>query len=274
MTAAWLLLHAACCRSAVGQERLQPAAQAFRGQAVRNVLLAPVAARQPIADQIRRHLEPILKVELSFANRAADLNDDERRALVAASVQWFDEFVVDLVKNQDPNKQRLLIHRMQGAVIGGDGDVVDPRESIQPGVAKVVAATLTKEKVAEYERECAKRAKFYREAAVANLVESVDETLNLSTEQRLKITDVLIENWNKDVGPEVEFYMLSNGQLPNLAEMWIRPELNESQRKMLDNIKRNPSQEVFFGVMELGAAGEVIEDIDLDVEAPPAADDD
>jgi hypothetical protein len=43
---------------------------------------------------------------------------------------------------------------------------------------------------------------------------------------------------------------------------------------MLNTMKRLPSHEVLFGVMELGAAGEVIEDIDLDVEAPPAADDD
>ena len=170
--AAWLLLVTADCRPTNGQDRAQQVVQANRARAIRNVLLAPVGEnRQPLVDQLRRHLEPNLKVELSFINRAAELNDDERRALVSASVKWFNDFIVDFVKNEDPNEQQLLIHRMQGVVVGGVRNATDPRESVQQGLAKVAAATLPKEKVDQYESECAKRAKFYREVTVVNLVE-------------------------------------------------------------------------------------------------------
>ncbi len=157
LAALCLLLGAADLQPINGQDRFRRAAPMQRVRVRDNVLLAAPAAMnpQPMVDQIRRQLEPMLKVELSFVNRAAKLNDDERQALVAASLKWFDTFAADFVKKQDPNEQQMWLQGMRGIRIGGERSTADPRGSIENGVAQVVTTTLSKEKVAAYEIECA-----------------------------------------------------------------------------------------------------------------------
>jgi hypothetical protein len=224
--------------------------------------------QQPMLMQIRRQLEPLLKVELSFVSRAADLNLEERRALIAASVKWFDEFVADFFEQQDQEERQMWLQGMQGVFIGGGRTASNPRESIERGVAQVVTSTLSKEKAAAYERECAKRASFYRDVTVANLVERFDEKLKFSAKQRGSITDSLTENLDRAQIPEVEALMTHTDALPDAAEMWIRPELSEPQRRMLNNMNNLASGQIFFARIEAG--GEVIDDIELP--APPEAD--
>jgi hypothetical protein len=269
-----LLLWTAEVRPINGQDRIRRAVPMQRVRVRDNVLLAAPAAMnpQPMVDQIRRQLEPMLKVELSFVNRAAKLNDDERQALVAASLKWFDTFAADFVNKQDPNEQQMWLQGMRGIRIGGDRSTADPRESIERGVAQVVASTLSKEKVTTYESECAARMKFYREVAVANVVECADEQLNLSSLQRLEITKSLLENWEKDLEPQLEFFVVKADALPDAAEMWIRPALSDSQRRMLNRMNKLRTQEIFFGQIGGGPDNEVIDDIDLNVQLPVAAD--
>jgi hypothetical protein len=272
VAAVWILLGIANYRPAVAQDRLQPAAQANRARVMRNVLVAPMAFEgQAIDGQIRRQLESLLKVELSFVNRVADLNDDERRTLVIASVEWLDKFVVDFGKNMDPNQRLMLQQGVRGFAVRGRQEGDSPRQSIQHEVAKIVDDTLPEYKAAAYRSECAKRDEFYRDVAIANLIECVDERLMLSTEQRQKIANALAENWDDGLIPQVEVFVTSANALPSSVEMWIRPELSEPQRRVLDRMNKLP-QRAFFGHVELGGDGGVIDDIDLNLESPAAAD--
>ncbi len=79
----------------------------------------PAAVQNTIEQQMHKQLEPMLKTEISFAARAAELNDDERRALIIAGKKWFDSFVADFVKNQDPNQQQMLLQGGQMMWFGG-----------------------------------------------------------------------------------------------------------------------------------------------------------
>ena len=76
------------------------------------------AAQKAIQQQMRKFLEPMLKTELSFAARVTDLNQDERRKLAADGKAWFDKFLVDFLKKQDPNQQQMLLQGMQGVWFG------------------------------------------------------------------------------------------------------------------------------------------------------------
>jgi hypothetical protein len=270
--AAWLLLAIADFRFLSAQDRVRVAVPAARApiMAADNVRFAvPVAANQPIVAQIRGQIEPMLKVELSFVNRAANLNDDQRRVLVAASLKWFDEFVAEFAKSQDPNERLMWLQGMRGVMIGNAGLGPGPRESVQRGVAGVAASTLPKEKVALYESECTRRMQFYREVAVANLVVCADEQLRLSRNQRLDITDSLLENWEKGAVPQLEVFMLGTNGLPPSTEMWIRPELSVAQRRLLNGMEKIQPQ-IFLGQADFGAPGEVIDDVELP--AQPEAD--
>jgi hypothetical protein len=275
LAAACLLLCAADIQFVSAQDRIQLAVPGGRGPFVEvdAVLLADAipVEQDPLAAQIRRQLEPMLKVELSFVSRAVQLNDDERRALVAASLKWFDQFIADFAKRREPNERLMWMQGMRGVMIGGNQPASDPRDMIQRGVAEVVADTLPKESVAAYEGECARRKQFYREVAVANLVERVDEQLRLSSHQRLDITEALLDGWEKGAVPQLEIFILGADGLPASAERWIRPELSESQRRLLSRRNTLNSQEIFFGQVD-GAPDEVIDDIDLNAHLPVLAD--
>ena len=220
------------------------------------------ANQNPIQQQIRAHLEPMLKVELSFVNRAAALNDDERRALTAASVKWLDEFVVDFAKHQDRNQQQMWLQGMQGLVIVGNHAEEDPRESMQRGVSEAAAATLPKEKVAAYEKQCAVRDEFDRDVSIAKLVQQIDDKVILSREQRAKLAESLTKHWDKSWAPQLEAFLVGNNMWISFPDQWVLPELTDSQRAVIRQLNRNRGQ--MFRGMWPGMEGGVIDDIDLD----------
>jgi hypothetical protein len=222
-----------------------------------------------IERQARTRLEPMLKTELSFANRAAGLNDDERRALVVASKKWFDDFVVDFVKNLDPNQRQMWLQGMRA--IGGQVADEDPRVSIQHGVAELVAATLPEEKVVAYETEAGKRSAFFRNVIVQNLVDMIDAKVVLSPDQRQKISASLNSHWDPSWVPQLEMFALGNDMWPNVPDQWILPELTPLQRGVLSALNR-PSGQIFVGNAVFGAEIGEIDDIDLN-DVPPQTDD-
>jgi hypothetical protein len=230
-----------------------------------------VANPNGLAQQMRGQLEPMLKSELSFATRAADLNDDERRALIAASKKWLDVFVVDLAKNQNPQQQQMWMQNMRGIVIGGNqpkGD--DPRTSIQKALVDLIRAAAPPEKVAAYVEECRKRTEFEHRVAVDNLVERLDQKLILSPDQRTKIAAALLEHWDESWAPQLEIFAINMQMWPTVPDEWVVPELSESQRAALKTLTR-VSGRMMVGGMAFGMDGDVIDDINLD-EAGPLAD--
>ena len=222
-----------------------------------------------IERQARTRLEPMLKTELSFANRAAGLNDDERRALVVASKKWLDDFVVGFVKNLDPNQRQMWLQGMRA--IGGQVADEDPRVSIQHGVAELVAATLPEEKVVAYETEAGKRSAFLRNVIVQNLVDMIDAKVVLSPDQRQKITASLNNHWDSSWVPQLEMFTLGNDMWPNVPDQWILPELTPSQRGVLSALNR-PSGQIFVGNAGFGVEVGEIDDIDLN-DVPPQTED-
>jgi hypothetical protein len=266
-------------KPAKSESKPSPVMRVFPKAAVaraRNVAPAPVQIVVPgfanqnpnaLEPQIRARLEPMLRTELSFANRAAGLNDDERRALIAASKKWLDAFVVDFAKHQDPNQRQMWLQGMR--VIGGPQVGDDPRESVQHGVAEVVAATLPAEKVVAYENECGKRSAFYRQVIVDNLVALIDTKVILSPEQRQKITTSLNDHWDPSWAPQLELFAMNNDTWPNVPDQWVLPELTPSQRSVLSQLNRMSNRMIINGGAFGLEVGE-IDDISLD-DVPPQA---
>lgn len=248
--------------------------QSIQAQRFDLIQIAPqpnAAAQNALRQQIRKMLEPMLKVELSFVNRVAKPSDAERRALVAAAVKWLDQFTDEFAKKQDRNEQQMWLQGVQRVVVGGPRNTEDPRETIERGVAKLVAETLPAEKAAVYEKQAAQRAEFERDAAVANLVEQLDEKLILAPEQRQRITSSLTEHWDQKWAPQIESFALGRNYFLPVPKQWVRPELTAAQRTVFDRLN-NSSRRVIFGGLPFGGLGkEFIDDIDL-TEQPPAAD--
>jgi hypothetical protein len=226
---------------------------------------APAPNQQLLAPQLRARLEPMLKVELSFANRAAGLNDEERRSVIAASKKWLDDFVVDFGKNMDPNRRQMWMQGMH-AVGGRQGDE-DPRESIQRGVAEVLAANLPPEKVASYKAESDKRAAFHRQVTIEALVDLIDTKVNLSSDQRGKITASLSDHWDPVWAPQLEIFTINSDLWPNIPDELVSPSLTPAQRGVLNQLNRQNGV-TFIGAGGFGREVGEIDDISLEDDSP------
>jgi hypothetical protein len=239
---------------------------------------ANAAAQNAIEQQMRKLLEPMLLSELSFAARAGDLGRDERRKLHADGKAWFDKFVVDFIKKQDPNQQQMFLQGMQGVWFGNQQPTVEsPRQAIRTGVMKLAKTALSKEKQAAYEDECRKRDEFARQVAVDNQVERLDEKVKLSPDQWKKITKTLNEHWDKKRDPQLEMFAQYGSMWPGVTEGWILPELSPAQQAVLKRINAMSGQMFInggvFGQM-VGGDVQVFNDMDDDATtavARPAA---
>lgn len=214
-----------------------------------------------VEQALRGQFEPLLRVELSFANRVCKLSDDQRRKVIAKSNKWLTKFSKDHAKQGG----QLMIN---GGWLGGRHQPVDARESVQKGVAEVIGEELPKEQAELYAEECKRRAEFTQKVAIDNLVARIDKELVLSPEQREKIAASLTEHRDKSWAPQPEMFMHGMNMWPNVPDQWIRPHLTATQQLAWSRIDKH-SAHVFFGGM--GDDGQVIDDIDLEEgQAKPA----
>jgi hypothetical protein len=233
-----------------------------------------VPALNGIQQQMRRFLEPMLKTELSFAIRAADLNDAERVQLITDGKTWFDGFLTDYLKKLDPNRQQMILQGMQGVWFGNQRERPEsPRDLIQQGLAKLIKEKLPAGKAAAYDRECKLRADFARRTAVDNTVERIDEKVRLSPDQWKKITKTLKEHWDKNRDPQLEAFAMNHSMWPGAPDQLVLPELTTAQQAVLRRVNQYSGQMFIgggiFGQM-FGGDNSVIDDIDLDNPKPAA----
>jgi hypothetical protein len=228
--------------------------------AERRAFAAAAAAAPAIAaqqQQLRSQLEPLLTVELSFANRVCKLSDLERRTLISKSNAWLDTVILDLAK-QGAQPQQV------GVWIAGRGaaqPMRDPRESVENSVAKIVKSELPKQKAAIYEEECRKRTEFQRQVAIENLVARMDSELKLAPKQRNQLAESLTEHWDKSWAPQIEMFVHGMDIWPNVPDQWVRPHLTAAQQLAWGRLNKQSGQ-IFFGGNPFGD-GQVIDDIDL-----------
>jgi hypothetical protein len=273
--------------------QLQPGPGA-RANAVQPLQLAPPAPRlivgpqaanvvgqKGVEQQTVKMLEPLLKTELSFAIRAADLNADERQKLIANSKKWFDKYYHDFIKHQNPNQLQMFLQGGQGVWVGGQvggqpPQYRNPREPIRAGIATVVASTVPKEKVAAYENECRKRAEFAHKVAVENVVARLDEKVNLSPDQWKRLTKSLSEHSDKSRDPQLEMFLINSNMLPGGIDQSVISELTPAQQVLLKRMSRQTNQ-VFWGGGIFGgmmaADGGVIDDVEIELDASGDDDD-
>ena len=218
--------------------------------------------------QFRQQFEPLLQAELSFAQRVAHPTDEERRALIAATVKWFDEHL-DEFANQRPvqlvmRRETTTMYfksskRLPPTTRGKRFSRAWPRLSPPRCPRKRQPSTSVNAASAEFERD----------VLIANLVDRLDEKLILSAEPRRKITDALTQHWSNDWLLQLENFTVSADIWPQIPDKWVRPELNTAQKAVLNRLSRS-TQGVRVGGLGIGGNNIVIDDVDLD-EGRPAA---
>jgi hypothetical protein len=110
-------------------------------------------------------------------------------------------------------------------------DQSDLRTLIVDALVKSVRSTLSPEQSTRYQKELDQRTAARKRVTVLNLVGNIDSLLLLTAEQRLKLTEILQNNWNESWNHE-QGLTTSNRYFPPMPDNKILPVLNETQKQV------------------------------------------
>jgi hypothetical protein len=219
-----------------------------------------VAADAELPENLEPYLaqyRPVVKAELSFANRVCKFTEEQRTAVISDAKTWLTEYAKEQAKGQPAQNLAMW---MQGGRQGGQD--ANPRRSLEDGVAKAVKKHITDEQKATYEKEFKKRRDFHTGAIAENFVAILDEKLYLSPEQRKELTADFQENWDESWGLELQHFTYMGNYLPNMPADRVLKHLNREQTACWNGI-----QKVSYGrdltQEHQWVGGQPIDDIDL-----------
>jgi hypothetical protein len=224
-----------------------PAPAAAAGDADEDARLAP----------IRAQYEPLLKSELSFANRICGWSDEQRRAAIKEGVAWLTEFARKQVADQNPVRAGML------AFVGlaRPRAPADPAADAEQQIAELIAKQLTTEQQALYKTEHDKRQAFRKQTVIDNLIAKLDEKLDFTAQQRRKLSATLEARWSEDWAPQLEIFVHMGEYVPQIPDEYVIPHLTAEQKKLWNGLQKvSFGRGVNFG-QDLFPGG--VDDIDL-----------
>jgi hypothetical protein len=215
---------------------------AAQPQPVVNVQVVGDANNALMREMLNR-LRPILKVELGFVNLTCQLNDQQRKAIVAAGEESLQTAAQQYAAWQQSGQRGRVV------VVNGRAtramDSPKPRQMIQDGIAKAVKDHLPAEMAAQYAHQSEQRNEYRKHLTVDNLVNYLDDKLVLSSTQRDAISKALAAAWDDNWVSQLQ--LLSNGNqfVPSIPDQCIVPHLRDSQRNVWQAIPNRNNQVMF-----------------------------
>jgi hypothetical protein len=223
---------------------------------------AAAGDEDPRLAAIRSQFAPLLKVELSFANRVCHWTDEQRKAAIEVANAWLREFARENAKNNGRAIRggvMMIAGNMPVAV--NAGGAVPP---VEKKLEEKLQGAMTEQQRADYDAERAKRDAFRTDATIDNIVAQMDQILNLTPEQRSKINDSLHENWDAGWAPPLELFVQMTEYVAAFPDEYVTPHLTPEQRTIWKGVQRISARGVFFGQGPFGRQSAVIDDIDIE----------
>jgi hypothetical protein len=210
-----------------GKVQDDKSAKAKEGK-VRDAKLAKVEEAEDNAIQIGAQFAPyfnqIYKKELRYMRLVAEPTKQQYEKIEAES-----EASVKVAL-------REYTKRFTGG--GNRNNTSNPIQPITDAITKAVKKHLTPEQAGRYQKEFDAQLAACKRMAVDNLVVMVDKALNLSTDQRSKLADILLSNWD-DSWSQTQYYFNDGRWFPAMPDGKISPILTESQRDVWNEINKN-----------------------------------
>ena len=234
----------------------------------------PAGDLADLEKQFTRQFRAAARVEINFVEKVCQPTSEQLQDLEEA----LEKYRTDIAnKYADKHKREVR----GGRQVAGNPFPSDPRDMVRRIVARSVKTSLNAEQVNHFEGEVAERTADRKRAAVGHLIARLDRDLNLSADQRDRLTSALSENWNVTWEQQFETLLRQPGAqfFPQVRQGLIAPILTVTQRKIwrasLDS--NQPNQELIFLQNGLiGAMGGAINDLgnsdlDDDDDEKPAA---
>ncbi len=141
----------------------------------------------------------ILRRELSVVRATCPgLSLEERRAIVHAGLRAVEQVPAAgaaAAADKMPAPKLVAPGVVLRVQVGGGAKPSDAAQSLENAIEKVVAAVASPDDAKAYRRELEARAERRRVAAVARLVEAIDQTAMLDDDQRQRLAAELDSNW-------------------------------------------------------------------------------
>lgn len=207
------------------------------------------------ANQVRKQLRQLYKVELAYANRICDMSPQQREQVAVAAVESIGVFMKKLSKNKNRRARG-------GGFINGQAALsVDQRATVQAEIKKLVDTNLRPEQAAQYLDEITKREKRFQQATVQFFVARIDEKLRLTEEQRTKLQKALEDNWRDQYGQTVEVLMMNPQYVPQVSSGSLMAILDDYQKDVWRTLQRIGPQHA--GIFGRGRVNEIVDDFEL-----------
>jgi hypothetical protein len=208
---------------------------------------------------IRQQFEPLMKTELSFANRVCQWTDAERIAAIAAAKSWQRDFAREFLKNGGQRNRGMML-------VAGNRVVQRAVQGTQPekSLADALRSEMTDEQRSAYDAERTKRDAFRADATIDNIVAKMDQKLELTPKQRRQIRDALREDWDEDWAPPLELFVQMGEYSPAFPDERVLAFLTNEQRGLWQRVQKIQIQGAFNGLNMFGNEVPPINDVNLD----------
>ena len=191
-----------------------------------------------IEAQYLPYFRQMFKAELRFVRLTAEPTKQQYEKIAADSEPAMKSALHEYVKQMTGRNRAKLAS-------------ANPRQTIVDAVTKAVDKHLSPEQAARYQKEVAARTVALKRLAVDNLAAMVDKALFLSKEQRLKLVDILENNWDERWSI-TQYYTNQGRWFPPMPDAKILPLLTEPQQAVWKGIAKN---QVNFGLGGFGGLG-------------------
>jgi hypothetical protein len=222
------------------------------------IVQAQPANAEAMAQQFIPQFRPILKVELRVLTKSSEPSPTQRREIALEGGKALKQAAVKMAEVQ------LGLNNLNRGLNG----YPDPRKMIRDAMEATAKEKLSPEQFGRYQKELERRAKDYREATMLNLVANLDKLLILSADQRDKLGESLLANWDDRTYPTLENLVTYEAYYPMIPDQHLNSILTEEQRKIWRGAQKlNFGSIRNFNFFNNGMVNGVVEEEDEDVKA-------
>ncbi len=211
-----------------------PLRNLFGGGIVAEMANAPNAAaeNQALIQQFQQQLRPVMMSELRFVRlMCGDLTLDQRRTIKRQA-----EASLTQAAKQMSHQQ---VRQQRGQAVARNKLSDGPRKLIRNEIANALKGALPDDRVASYTAAAELRSNDIKQAAILSVVSLLDGQVNLTSEQREKISDSIAAKWQDDSEKWLLMsQMYADRYFPTGLDQAVVPHLNASQKSVWQGIQK------------------------------------
>ncbi len=175
----------------------------------------------PMIQQYIQQGQPMMLAELIFAGKVCGLDRANLRRMYPEARKALEEVA------------KTLAERMNQA-----NNQPDAMQELRKKIAEVLKKHVSDDQYRRYEAQSALRIADQRKAAARFMVDAIDRELYLSDDQRTRISDAILKNWDDRWVIYVDYLLYGNRFFPNEIDKFVTPTLTKTQKTVWGTTQR------------------------------------